>query len=150
MASAERKQSAAVAESRPKLLTDRPLDVMYLAYFGIHLLASIGIDAQLTYPPYSERLFPQTLRKVLQDYLTKSKDPFLLAAAAKSPSHVWFRVLLASETLFQIPCFVIFISGLLHGEWRGYDDSSSDQTWLEVVLIGNVSSYLTWLNRLYR
>lgn len=106
--------------TRPKTLTERPLDVLYLTYFGIHLLASIAIDAQLTYPPYSQRLFPESLRKVLQDYLITSQDPFLLAAAAKSPSHVWFRVLLASETVFQIPCFMIAIWGLLNDNRRTY------------------------------
>lgn len=98
-------------------LTRRPLDIMYLAYFGIHLLASLAIDAQLTYPPYSQRLFPPPLRAVLQDYLTTSADPFLLAAERSSPDHVWFRVLLASETVFQIPCFVVAILGLLNGKF---------------------------------
>ncbi|SPO22078.1 uncharacterized protein UTRI_02080_B [Ustilago trichophora] len=112
--------AAPAAVGRPKTLTERPLDVLYLAYFGIHLLASIAIDAQLTYPPYSQRLFPEPLRKVLQDYLTSSKDPFLLAAAESSPEHVWFRVLLASETVFQIPCFVVGIWGLWNDEKRTY------------------------------
>lgn len=119
----DRKQStsaptSASAVARPKTLTERPLDVLYLAYFAIHLVASIAIDAQLTFPPHSQRLFPEPLRKVLQDYLTSSQDPFLLAAAAKSADHVWFRVLLASETVFQIPCFVVAIWGLLTGEYR--------------------------------
>ncbi|TKY87285.1 hypothetical protein EX895_003962 [Sporisorium graminicola] len=108
------------AASRPRTLTERPLDVLYLAYFGIHLFASLAIDAQLTFPPYSQRLFPEPLRKVLQDYLTSSKDPFLLAAERASPEHVWFRVLLASETVFQIPCFVVAIWGLLNDEKRTY------------------------------
>ncbi|KAI3476418.1 hypothetical protein L1887_61983 [Cichorium endivia] len=76
----------------------------------------VAIDAQLTYPPYSQSVFPAPLRKVLQDYLTTSKDPFLLAAAAQSSAHIWFRVLLASETVFQIPCFIVAIWGLLNGE----------------------------------
>lgn len=112
----EQKARTAAVSGRPKTLTERPLDVLYLAYFGIHLLASLAIDAQLTYPPYSQRLFPEPLRKVLHDYLTSSKDPFLLAAAAGSKEHVWFRVLLASETFLQIPCFVVAIWGLLNGE----------------------------------
>ena len=112
----EQPPTTATKSRRPQTLTERPLDVLYLAYFGIHLLASLAIDAQLTYPPYSQRLFPAPLRKVLQNYLTTSKDPFLLAAAAGSKDHVWFRVLLASETVFQIPCFVLSIWGLLNGK----------------------------------
>ena len=112
----ESKQSGVGSTGRPKPITERPLDVLYLAYFVIHLIVSIAVDAQLTYPPYSQRLFPEPLRKVLQDYLKQSKDPFLLAAEASSSGHVWFRVLLASETVFQIPCFIIFIRGLLNGE----------------------------------
>lgn len=117
--------ATASAARRPRSLTERPLDVLYLAYFGIHLLASLAIDAQLTYPPHSQRLFPGPLRKVLQDYLSTSKDPFLLAAAAGSADHVWFRVLLASETVFQIPCFAVAIWGLLNGESAPsfYDDA---------------------------
>lgn len=104
------------ATARRQALASRPLDILYLTYFVIHLLASIAIDAQLTYPPYSQRLFPEPLRKVLADYLTSSKDPFLLAAARGSADHVWFRVLLTSEAVFQIPCFVVAIWGLIHGE----------------------------------
>ncbi|SAM81214.1 uncharacterized protein UBRO_02780 [Ustilago bromivora] len=117
---AGKQEAKAVVQARPRTLTERPLDVLYLAYFGIHLIASIAIDAQLTYPPYSQRLFPELLRKVLQDYLTTSKDPFLLAAEARSANHVWFRVLLASETLLQIPFFVVAIWGLLNDEKRTY------------------------------
>lgn len=102
---------------RARTLTERPIDVLYLAYFGIHLVASLAIDAQLTYPPYSQRLFPKALRNVLQDYLTTSRDPFLLAAQRRSSDHVWFRVLLASETVFQIPCFVVALWGLWKGEF---------------------------------
>ncbi|SPC67171.1 uncharacterized protein UHOD_02780 [Ustilago sp. UG-2017b] len=117
---AGKQEAKGVVQARPRTLTERPLDVLYLAYFGIHLIASIAIDAQLTYPPYSQRLFPEPLRKVLQDYLTTSKDPFLLAAEARSANHVWFRVLLASETLLQIPFFVVAIWGLLNDEKRTY------------------------------
>lgn len=117
---AGKQEAKIVVQARPRTLTERPLDVLYLAYFGIHLIASIAIDAQLTYPPYSQRLFPEPLRKVLQDYLTTSKDPFLLAAEARSANHVWFRVLLASETLLQIPFFVVAIWGLLNGELEGH------------------------------
>ncbi len=95
---------------RRRSLTDRPLDVLYLAYFGIHLAASLAIDGQLTYPPYSQRLFPEPLRKVLQDYLVSSKDPFLLAVERGSPEHVWFRVLLMSEAVFS---GAVFCSGHL-------------------------------------
>ncbi|SOV04749.1 uncharacterized protein UDID_02780 [Ustilago sp. UG-2017a] len=117
---AGKQEAKGVVQARPRTLTERPLDVLYLAYFGIHLIASIAIDAQLTYPPYSQRLFPEPLRKVLQDYLTTSKDPLLLAAEARSANHVWFRVLLASETLLQIPFFVVAIWGLLNDEKRTY------------------------------
>ncbi len=106
------------------------MDVLYLSYFAIHLIASVAVDAQLTFPPYSQKIFPEPLRKVLRDYLTTSKDPFLLAASNSSPDHVWFRVLLASETFFQIPCFIIAIRGLLNGEFDHND--SGDQrmeTW---------------------
>lgn len=123
----EGKQSGASAPAaiRSKPLTERPLDVLYVAYFGIHLLASIAVDAQLVYPPYSQRLFPEPLRKVLQDYLASSNDPFLTAAAAGSRDHVWFRVLLASEALVQIPFFAVGIWGLIHGEFARPPDRMS-------------------------
>ncbi|KAF6767156.1 Transmembrane protein 6/97 [Kalmanozyma brasiliensis GHG001] len=111
---------ATTALARRQPLTSRPLDILYLSYFVIHLAASVAIDAQLAYPPYSQRLFPEPLRKVLADYLTSSKDPFLLAAARGSADHVWFRVLLISEAVFQIPCFVVAIWGLIHDEKRTY------------------------------
>ena len=104
--------------TRRRKVTDRPLDVLYLSYFVIHLLASIAIDAQLTYPPFSQTLFPQTLQDVLKGYLSDSKDPFLLAALDRSPQHVWFRALLSSETFLQIPCFILGIAGLWKGKLR--------------------------------
>ncbi|GAC92710.1 hypothetical protein PHSY_000265 [Pseudozyma hubeiensis SY62] len=88
------KQLTVKARSR----TERALDVLYLVYFGIHLAASIAVDAQLTYPPYSQRVFPESLRKVLRDYMTQSSDPFLAAAERASKDHVWFRVLLGRIT----------------------------------------------------
>nr|CDI52740.1 conserved hypothetical protein [Melanopsichium pennsylvanicum 4] len=123
-----------VAVSRPKTLTERPIDVLYLAYFGIHLLASIAVDAQLTYPPYSQRLFPQPLRKVLSDYMSTSGDPFLAAAARGSGEHVWFRVLLMSETFVQIPFFVMAIWGLLNDEKRTYPLMVGYGTLVDMIL----------------
>ncbi|SJX61977.1 uncharacterized protein SRS1_10592 [Sporisorium reilianum f. sp. reilianum] len=120
MSSTSPSKPASPSLHRPRTLAERPLDILYLAYFGIHLLASLAIDAQLTYPPYSQTLFPEPLRNVLRDYLESSKDPFLLAAERASAEHVWFRVLLASETLFQIPCFAVAIWGLIHDEKRTY------------------------------
>lgn len=113
-----RTPGAAAAPMRAKALTERPLDMLYLAYFVVHLVASIAVDAQLSYSPYSQRLFPQALRQVLEDYLVSSKDPFLLAAERGSSDHVWFRVLLTSEAVFQIPCFLVAIWGILKGECR--------------------------------
>lgn len=102
--------------SQPRSLWKRRLDILYLVYFAIHLFASLAIDAQLTYPPFSQRLFPKPVQTVLKDYLVASKDPFLLAALAKSPAHVWFRALLSSETFLQVPCFLVGIWGLWKGE----------------------------------
>lgn len=118
------KQSTVQTRSR----TERALDGLYLVYFGIHLAASIAVDAQLTYPPYSQRLFPEPLRKVLRDYMTQSSDPFLAAAERGSKDHVWFRVLVMSETVFQIPCFLVAIWGLLNGEswYELYDFGEND------------------------
>lgn len=103
-------------------MSERRIDILYLAYFAIHLFASLAIDAQLTYPPYSQRLFPKPLQTVLKDYLMTSKDPFLLAALAKSPAHVWFRALLSSETFLQVPCFLVGIWGLWNGEYSERSD----------------------------
>ena len=92
---------------------ERILDTLYLAYFGVHLVASALIDAQLALPA---SLFPGAVQRVLADYLRDSGDPFLGGLARKDASVTWFRVLLLSETFVQIPCFVVGIYGLAAGE----------------------------------
>ena len=102
-----------MAQARGRGRRERILDTLYLAYFGVHLVASALIDAQLALPA---SLFPGAVQRVLADYLRDSGDPFLGGLARKDAAVTWFRVLLLSETFVQIPCFVVGIYGLAAGE----------------------------------
>ncbi|GAC76845.1 hypothetical protein PANT_22c00239 [Moesziomyces antarcticus T-34] len=139
----EQSRGSMAAVERRKTLTERPMDVLYLSYFGIHLLASLAIDAQLTYPPYSQSVFPAPLRKVLQDYLTTSKDPFLLAAAAQSSAHIWFRVLLASETQPRAEAMSTVANLSDVGVWWWTTAASSTLQCIFSVLYGDDGAGLT-------
>ncbi|PWN48013.1 hypothetical protein IE53DRAFT_389821 [Violaceomyces palustris] len=98
-------------------LTKRPMDLIYLAFFTVHLAASLCVDLQCMFDRPSD-VFPKALTSTLEDYLSTSNDPFLLGAW--SPRYSWFTVSLLTEIFFQMPCFCVGIYGLYKDDKRTY------------------------------
>ncbi|KAH7927353.1 hypothetical protein BV22DRAFT_1061233 [Leucogyrophana mollusca] len=98
-------------------LTSRPLDVVYFAFFLIHIPATIMIDLQALYPT---TVIPSVIRGLPKLYSDMSSDPLIsgvmgyLGEEALSRL-VWFKTFLAVEAVFQLPVFVLGLRGL----WTG-------------------------------
>ncbi|KAG2039895.1 transmembrane protein 6/97 [Suillus americanus] len=95
-------------------ITSRPLDLVYFAFFLVHIPATLLIDLQALYPP---SLTPYFIRALPQLYVQMSNDPLIgsvLGMLGDSKPFVWFKTFLAVEALFQLPVFVLGARGL----WR--------------------------------
>ncbi|KAG1842152.1 transmembrane protein 6/97 [Suillus subalutaceus] len=97
-------------------ITSRPLDLVYFAFFLVHIPATLLIDLQALYPP---SLTPYFIRALPQLYVQMSNDPLIgnvLGMLGDSQPFVWFKTFLAVEAydLFQLPVFVLGARGL----WR--------------------------------
>jgi len=111
-------QGTARAASGPRTgsrrpLASRPLDILWIAFFALHLSASLLIDSQAFVP---RRLVPAPLSGLLQQYLADSRDPLITAALRRDPSYAWFITALALELCVQCPAFAAGIWGLWKGE----------------------------------
>ncbi|PPQ73236.1 hypothetical protein CVT26_015039 [Gymnopilus dilepis] len=96
-------------------LTARPLDLLYVAFFGIHLIATLVVDLQYFYPAW---LVPGWMRALLDFYIGMSKDPLVggVDGAFGGSEHlVWFKTFLALEAVFQAPVFVLGFRALRRG-----------------------------------
>jgi hypothetical protein len=89
-------------------LASRPLDILWIAFFALHLSASLLIDSQAFVP---RRLVPAPLSRLLQQYLADSRDPLITAALRRDPSYAWFITALALELCVQCPAFAAGIWG---------------------------------------
>ncbi|KAG1850682.1 transmembrane protein 6/97 [Suillus subluteus] len=95
-------------------ITSRPLDLVYFAFFLVHIPATLLIDLQALYPP---SLTPYFIRALPQLYVQMSNDPLIgsvLGMSGDGQPFVWFKTFLAVEALFQLPVFVLGARGL----WR--------------------------------
>ncbi|KZT59878.1 hypothetical protein CALCODRAFT_481179 [Calocera cornea HHB12733] len=93
-------------------LTKRPLDLVYFAFFLIHIPATICMDLQPFYPPH---LVPQPLKDFLAWYLRTSNDPVVSGALGLigSPGDfAWIKSFFFLEGFFQLPTFFIALYGL--------------------------------------
>ncbi|KAG2068758.1 hypothetical protein BDR04DRAFT_743332 [Suillus decipiens] len=97
-------------------ITSRPLDLIYFAFFLVHIPATLLIDLQALYPP---SVTPYFIRALPQLYVQMSNDPLIggvLGMLGDSQPFVWFKTFLAIEALFQLPVFVLGARGLWRGE----------------------------------
>lgn len=95
-------------------ITSRPLDLIYFAFFLVHIPATLLIDLQALYPP---SVTPYFIRALPQLYVQMSNDPLIggvLGMLGDSQPFVWFKTFLAIEALFQLPVFMLGARGL----WR--------------------------------
>ncbi|KAF8892125.1 transmembrane protein 6/97 [Infundibulicybe gibba] len=99
-------------------LTSRPLDLLYFAFFFIHIPSTLLIDLQPMYPPALRALLPAVVQNLPAWYVRFSNDPLIGGAlSAATPSHelVWFRSFMGLEAFFQTPVFFIGLYGLYKG-----------------------------------
>ncbi|KAK0530670.1 hypothetical protein OC842_003851 [Tilletia horrida] len=96
-------------------LTRRPLDLFYVVFLSLHLVASILVDGQTFYPP---SWVPAALKQVKADYLRDSNDPLIRNATA--PQYVWFWTAMVLEFLVQVPSFAVGAWALAKDDKRFY------------------------------
>ncbi|CAE6474849.1 unnamed protein product [Rhizoctonia solani] len=90
-------------------LKERPLDLLYLAYFAIHIPPTVLMDLQAVLP---RDLFPSVLQQLPQFYLNMSGDPLIAGAMGLhgvTTQFTWFYTFLVIEELFQLPLFILGI-----------------------------------------
>lgn len=97
-----------------KPLTSRPLDLFYVIFFAIHLLASSLIDSQVFLPT---RCIPSPLRAVLDNFLLDTNDPLMRSALTGRSDQTWFMAALVAEMVIQLPIFALGIWALIKGEF---------------------------------
>ncbi|KAH7335214.1 transmembrane protein 6/97 [Rhizoctonia solani] len=90
-------------------LKERPLDLLYLVYFAIHIPPTVLMDLQAVLPRGS---FPSALQQLPQFYLNMSGDPLIAGAMGLhgvTTQFTWFYTFLVIEELFQLPLFILGI-----------------------------------------
>ncbi|KAI0032295.1 transmembrane protein 6/97 [Vararia minispora EC-137] len=98
-----------------KPLTSRPVDLLYVLYFLMHIPVTLLIDCQALYPRY---LLPSAISSIPEWYVGFSGDPLISGAMGYtgSPSEfAWFKSFLMLEITFQLPLFILCADGL----WKG-------------------------------
>eukprot|EP00850_Spirogloea_muscicola_P008308 SM000044S15955 [mRNA] locus=s44:222148:227861:+ [translate_table: standard] len=99
-------EGVASTAARPARLRARPWDALLVAFFALHILTTVLVDAQLVLP--AER-FPAALRSLVRWHVATYKD-FLVG---EKP--LWFVSLVWCEVLFQLPFYVVAVYAFLCG-----------------------------------
>ncbi|KAJ2705757.1 Transmembrane protein 97 [Coemansia sp. IMI 203386] len=87
------------------------LDMLFFGYFVSHIPITLLVDVVPLLPPALTPGFMLALNTLLTEQLS---DPFMVIGATRSDM-TWFRSLLASELLFQLPLFFYAAYAL----WKG-------------------------------
>ncbi|CAL1715502.1 unnamed protein product [Somion occarium] len=98
-----------------KPLRSRPLDLLYFAFFAIHIPNTLLVDLQALYPSH---LLPGSIANLPKLYVNLSSDPLIGGAMGYfglPDDYVWFKSFLLLEAFFQLPVFVLGLRGL----WKG-------------------------------
>ncbi|ORY31410.1 transmembrane protein 6/97 [Naematelia encephala] len=98
--------------------TGRRVDQAYFAFFIIHLIASLALDLQRSYPAW---LIDDTqLAAFKKWYISWSRDPVMLNAYSGDPAWLWIEPFFFLELVFQVPSFVVGAIGLWKNDKRVY------------------------------
>jgi len=95
-----------------KPLRERPLDLLYVAFFYIHIPATLLLDLQALYP---KSLVPAVMSNLPALYVAMSQDPLVGGDMGYfGPNYIasWFKAFLILEMIFQLPVFVYGIRDL--------------------------------------
>ncbi|KAI0339495.1 hypothetical protein BDW22DRAFT_1380763 [Trametopsis cervina] len=101
---------AGLKDDRP--LRERPLDLIYITFFAMHIPMTLLMDLQALYPA---QFIPPLLTKLSDFYMAISNDPLIGGALYDPGRYSWFRSLLLLEGVFQLPVFILGAHGLLRG-----------------------------------
>eukprot|EP00850_Spirogloea_muscicola_P016012 SM000127S26628 [mRNA] locus=s127:139931:146473:+ [translate_table: standard] len=99
-------EGVASTAARPAPLRARPWDALLVAFFALHILTTVLVDAQLVLP--AER-FPAALQSLVRWHVATYKD-FLVG---EKP--LWFVSLVWCEVLIQLPFYVAAVYAFLYG-----------------------------------
>jgi len=98
-------------------LTTRPLDILYTAFFYVHIPATLLINGQYFYPP---DLVPRFLSQLLEWNHQLMRDPLVGGISQKfapgSQELDWFKSFTFVEFFFQLPVFIVGARGLRNGQ----------------------------------
>jgi len=89
-----------------KSILNRPVDVIYLIFFIIHIPVMLNVDL---YPLWPSSLRPAYMTELRNFYITTFNDQFFVAPPA------WFNLYLYLELLYHIPLSLWAIPALVRG-----------------------------------
>ncbi|KZW01243.1 hypothetical protein EXIGLDRAFT_638565 [Exidia glandulosa HHB12029] len=106
--------------SAPSLLS-RPLDLLYFAFFIVHIPISLLVDFQQLYP---RQWVPSAVTALADWYLSEHGDPIYAGGMGllKSRPHdvVWLQSFTVLEMIFQFPVFFVGAWALYNGRKAWY------------------------------
>ncbi|PWN44124.1 hypothetical protein IE81DRAFT_35523 [Ceraceosorus guamensis] len=125
-----------VNKSIRRPLSKRPLDMIWMTFFIVHLAASLLVDSQTLMP---DNVIPASQSNLLHAYLKDSSDPLISALTSPAPlghlfhastrtstststskalphNYAWFATSMILEFAVQVPVFVLGTIALWRGE----------------------------------
>jgi hypothetical protein len=95
-------------------LRQRPLDLLFIIYFVVHIPTALLLDVQSILPRH---LFHEELLKMTEGHIKSTGDPLV------STNPVWFKALVWCELILQVPYFFAATYAFIKGEkiCRTYD-----------------------------
>ena len=86
---------------------NKVLDAIFIAFFALHIPITLVIDAQVILPP---QYYPNWCRELLNMWVEMSGDTLMM----QHP--LWFKSLVLSELLFQLPFFFVAVFAFTYKE----------------------------------
>ncbi|MCO5563327.1 hypothetical protein L7F22_016968 [Adiantum nelumboides] len=81
-------------------------DLFFSAFFALHVIITICVDAQVVLPAH---IYPLPLRSLLSWYISYSGDYFVRDAPP------FFKGLVVAELFFQLPLIIVNAYGFCYG-----------------------------------
>lgn len=88
-------------------LRQRPLDLLFIIYFVVHIPTALLLDAQSILPRH---LFHEQLLKMTEGHIKSTGDPLV------STNPVWFKAFIWCELILQVPYFFAATYAFIKGE----------------------------------
>lgn len=88
-------------------LLKRPLDILFILYFLLHIPITLIVDTQCIFP---STLFPAWAQQLTHDWIRDYDDQLV----ATKP--IWFQSFIWAELIFHIPYFFVAIYAFTKGQ----------------------------------